>query len=171
MTNNYFFLFFRSFFRSIKIYLLMFPFIYAIFFNNFNMFILFLYVIIDEIINKIAKSLFRLIMKNKGNRPPEASDCSPLLIDNEEKKKLSYGMPSGHVQTFALIATLIFLRLYQQQDEFIIQKTIFLVGLTFISMYMRVKVEKCHTFEQTLVGLILGIILALSLVKIYKNPF
>ena len=109
----------------------------------------------------------------KGTRPDDAISCGFFTPRTKIKKIVkSFGMPSGHSQTFAFIGTLIGLHLYNLPNkQHNIYKYITLIILTLLAMYMRVYIEKCHTIQQTVIGALIGISLAILFTKYFGNPF
>ena len=107
------------------------------------------------LLNLFLKQVFKLVIKDSGLRPVGAKDC--------DYKCKSYGMPSGHSQTFALITTLIGLSLIDKnknkKDNWLTIKILCLVTLLFGAMYSRVSL-KCHTWIQCIVGTFIGVMIA-----------
>lgn len=167
-----------TFFRGFGFFALCFSYMFGFFLSQFKFIKLGNFILIDLIVNLFLKKFFSIIMGDKsypligkGKRPTGAKSCG-FFIPRQQIKKLkkSYGMPSGHSQTFAFVSTLIYLHLKNKQNDNK-YKYIFLIILTIVAMLMRVYIEKCHTIPQTLIGAIIGIILANILVKYYGNPF
>jgi membrane-associated phospholipid phosphatase len=172
-----------TFFRGFGFFALVFSFLEGFLLSKWNYILLGIYLLGELILNATLKRVFRIIMGNesfpiigKGTRPCKAKSCgffSPRIKINHLMK--TYGMPSGHSQTFAFIATLFSLHIYKKdkikKDEYKTYKYITLVVLILLAMYMRVYVEKCHTVQQTIVGSLIGIVSAYFLVKYHKNPF
>lgn len=110
----------------------------------------------------------------KGIRPKGAKNCGWFLRKKPTYHKYpqSYGMPSGHSQGVAFFSTLgiMYLLNNRKNDN---KKLIIIIGclllacFTLFVMYSRV-LFKCHTIEQTIIGSLIGICLALILFK-YKN--
>jgi membrane-associated phospholipid phosphatase len=169
-----------TFFRGFGFFILILSLLVGFLLSKWNYILLGLFLISELIINIILKNTFRIIMGNnnfpiigKGTRPDDAISCgffTPRTKINKIVK--SFGMPSGHSQTFAFIATLIGIHLYNiQTQQNTIYKYITLIILTLLAMYMRVYIEKCHTIQQTIVGSIIGIGLAFLFTKYFGNPF
>ena len=157
--------------------------------TNYNYILLFVLLGVDFIINRILKQMFKIIMGNKnyplfgkGTRPNNAKTCGFFRPNIKKSHEKSFGMPSGHSQTFAFVATLMCLHIYNKntedikdinnvKDEYKIHKIVILIILTLMAMYMRVYVEKCHTVQQTIIGSLIGVGLAFFFDKYLKNPF
>jgi len=167
-----------TFFRGFGFFTLCFSYILGFFLSKNNFIKLGNFLILDLILNLLLKKFFSILMGDKkypligtGKRPIDAVSCGFFIPrKNFKNLKNSYGMPSGHSQTFAFITTLIYLYLNKKQDKNN-YKYIFLIIFTLLAMFMRVYVEKCHTIQQTIAGSVIGIILAIILVKYYGNPF
>jgi membrane-associated phospholipid phosphatase len=165
-----------TFFRSFSFFAVIFSLAGGLLLSKWNYFLLGLFLIAEITINMILKKIFETLMGNynfpiigRGTRPYNFKSCGYFtprlknkLLDNGIA---SFGMPSGHSQSFAFIATLISLHF---KNNF---KTLILVFLTCIAMYMRVYIEKCHTISQTIIGALIGVGLAHLFVKYYTNPF
>jgi membrane-associated phospholipid phosphatase len=169
-----------TFFRGFGFFILILSLLAGFLLSKWNYILLGLFLISELIINIIFKNTFRILMGNnnftiigKGTRPYDSISCgffTPRTKINKIVK--SFGMPSGHSQTFAFIATLIGIHLYNiptQQNT--IYKYITLIILTLLAMYMRVYIEKCHTIQQTIIGAVIGIGLAFLFTKYFGNPF
>lgn len=165
-----------GFFRGFGFFALFFSYLLGFFLSNKNLVTLGNFLLIDVITNFSFKNFFKIIMGNKtyplignGNRPPGALNCG-FFIEKEPTNNKNYGMPSGHSQTFAFVSTLLSLHLLDVEKKYS-YKHILLTILTFSAMLIRIYIEKCHTFQQTIVGSLFGIILAKILVEYYGNPF
>ena len=119
-----------------------------------------------------------------GKRPNNATDCDWFLGKNNVIAK-SFGMPSGHSQFAWTFSIFYILKIYYDRKNLMnkikssknkqnnytekdkniyykifnfitIAKISFLFLFAIISSYARVYVEKCHTFEQVIVGGIIG---------------
>ncbi len=106
----------------------------------------------------------------KGIRPKGAKNCCSFKPCNPIYPK-SYGMPSGHSQSAGFFSTLGVLFLLENNNKnnnfiTIFGSFIFIITMLFV-MYSRVLI-KCHTIEQTIIGSLIGIVVALILFK-YKN--
>lgn len=164
-----------TFFRSFGFFAIIFSLVGGLLLSKWNYVLLALFLVAELIINIILKKIFEILMGNnnypiigKGTRPYNFKSCgyfTPRLKNKLYTSVVNFGMPSGHSQTFAFIATLISLHI---KDKL---KILILVFLTFIAMYMRVYVEKCHTVSQTIIGALIGVGLAFLFVKYFKNPF
>lgn len=169
----------KTFFRAFGLFAITFPLLAGILLGNNRYLLLSLFLFIDVLLNIFLKKTSRILMGKKnfpiigsGLRPKGKKSCG-YFDTNVKIKRLNetYGMPSGHSQTFAFIATLIGLHLYKKNEKYKLFKYAALVFLTLLAMYMRVYVENCHTIQQTIVGVGIGIILAYVLVKHFGNPF
>jgi len=106
----------------------------------------------------------------KGIRPKGAKNCCSFKPCNPIYPK-SYGMPSGHSQSAGFFSTLGILSLLENNNKnnnfiTIFGSFIFIITMLFV-MYSRVLI-KCHTIEQTIMGSLIGILVAFLLFK-YKN--
>jgi acid phosphatase family membrane protein YuiD len=78
----------------------------------------------------------------------------------------SSGLPSGHCQGMAFFATwvLLFMTFNRRVPYYIFMPTVaLLVWATWYMMYTRVKVYRCHTYNQASAGTIIGILTAIIL--------
>ena len=171
---------FFTFFRGFGFFILILSLLIGFLLSKWNYILLGLFLIADLIINIILKNIFKIIMGNnifpiigKGSRPDDSISCGFFIPRIKIKKIIkSFGMPSGHSQTFAFISTLIGIHLYNLPNkQSNIYKYITLISLTLIAMYMRVYIEKCHTIQQTVIGALIGICLAFLFTKYFINPF
>ena len=106
----------------------------------------------------------------KGIRPKGAKNCCSFKPCNPIYPK-SYGMPSGHSQSAGFFSTLGVMFLLENNNKnnnfiTIFGSFIFIITMLFV-MYSRVLI-KCHTIEQTIMGSLIGILVAFLLFK-YKN--
>jgi membrane-associated phospholipid phosphatase len=161
-----------TFFKGFSLFLIFFSFLQSFLFNDKRGAILGSYLILSILLNGILKEISKNFFGNTGSRPDGAKNCG-IIVDCSGKKSTSYGMPSGHSQNFAMVATLIFLALYKnsKKDKYFNIKVIILVFLTICAMYMRIYVEGCHTLSQTVVGASIGVMLGYFFDKKYINPF
>jgi membrane-associated phospholipid phosphatase len=169
-----------TFFRGFGFFILILSLLGGFLLSKWNLILLGLFIIVENIINIIFKNIFRVIMGNnkfpiigKGTRPVNAISCGFFTPRTKIDKLIkSFGMPSGHSQTFSFIATLIGIHLYNLPNKTNnIYKYITLIVLTMIAMLMRVYIEKCHTIQQTIIGALIGVILAFLFTKYFGNPF
>lgn len=167
-----------TFFRGFGFFAVIFSYLVG-FFLSYNDFIkLGNFLFIDVVFNIFLKNFFKVLMGDKaypiigkGTRPPGAVSCGFFIPTQKiEQVSESYGMPSGHSQTFAFVATLISLHLKKSKSKHM-YKYILLILLTIVAMLARIYIEKCHTIQQTLIGATIGLLLATFLVKYYGNPF
>ena len=144
-------------------------------YRSYYLFIIYIILILSNSIikNIIAKPLYNLLNVKSlpilgiGARPNGASSCG-FILDN--KLGTSFGMPSGHSQIAWAIATYIIVKSYKTKKItfnnifnnifnyiwLILSYLLILVCTIYIS-YSRVNIERCHTYEQVIVGGILGI--------------
>ena len=123
--------------------------------------------ILNNMLNKFLKEdVARKIMKDKtysiigrGLRPKDAKKCG--IISSDKKSKEHYGMPSGHAQSFGFF--LIFELLNSKNMNYKIILSILIMYLA----YTRIKF-KCHTYQQVIVGLTIGGIVAYVVNKVYN---
>jgi membrane-associated phospholipid phosphatase len=169
-----------TFFRGFGFFILILSLLAGILLSKWNFILLGLFIIAENIINIILKNTFRIIMGNnnfpiigKGTRPDNSISCGFFTPRTKiEKITKTFGMPSGHSQTFSFISTLIGIHLYNLPNKTNnIYKYITLIILTLIAMLMRVYVEKCHTIQQTIIGSLIGVTLAFLFTKYFGNPF
>ena len=115
-------------------------------------YVLFILFNIAEVSNRVMKYFAKKMMGNKkfeiigkGTRP-------------NQKLSKSYGMPSGHSQGAAILATYLALHVNNSKmDRKILINAALILGTLFI-MYSRV-VEKWHTIQQVIIGASIGIFL------------
>lgn len=122
---------------------------------------------LSMVFNQFLKELiFKPLLKNKdfpligkGTRPQGGKDCSNF-IDLDNRLSSSYGMPSGHAQTAALFCTFMILKIINEKysDKLKMIKCLVILLLTIVVMMSRTHFN-CHTFQQVIVGAIIGIIL------------
>jgi hypothetical protein len=160
-----------TFFRSFSFFAVIISFLGGFFLSNWNYVLLGIFLISDIITNATLKTIFKFLMGNRnfpiigiGLRPYKNKECG-FFTSKTNYFSESYGMPSGHSQSFSFISTLIALH---AKDDL---KTILLFILTCTAMYMRVYVEKCHTIQQTIIGSFIGVSLAFILSYYFGNPF
>lgn len=150
--------------------------------ERIHLYFLLCYIIVF-ITNGIEKSVFMIIYDilgvetlpfiGDGSRPEGASNCGTYLV-YPDKPALSYGMPSGHSELAWFFSTYIILDLVSKKTMtknnklLIFVLIILLISYAIVNSYARVKIEKCHTTGQVLVGAILGIIKALLFQMIGK---
>lgn len=123
--------------------------------------------IINEKLNNIFKNDIAkpLMDKNKftilgyGTRPKGAKNCG-ILSDGKLSK--SYGMPSGHSQDAMYFATFQFLNTTN------IYYKIFVIFIGLWVMFSRVKLG-CHTYQQVIIGGIIGSVIAFLWNKLYQK--
>jgi membrane-associated phospholipid phosphatase len=137
------------------------------------------FIILSILTNHLLKEIFKAIMGvatypilGSGLRPKEAEQCS--YFDENDRPK-TYGMPSGHSQTFTMIATMLGMGIWERNkkdpDPWLYWRIGFLVLLAFGALYARVVWQKCHTWAQAIVGAIAGIGLAYLFSRYITNPF
>ena len=167
-----------TFFRAFGFFAIMFSFLASLLFNRHKYLLLSVFLMIDLFLNMFLKKTASILMGNTifpiigcGLRPNGKKSCGYFDTQLKIKHLQSYGMPSGHSQTFAFISTLIGLHIYTKKDKYKNFKYVALVFLTLLAMYMRIYIENCHTIQQTIVGASIGILLAFLLVQYFGNPF
>lgn len=168
----------RFAFRGFALFLTIFSFGEGLLLSDWRGIALGTYMMFSVIVNDTLKYISKLFFGKKGERPDGAKNCGPIITKKEpEFVKASYGMPSGHAQNFAFVATLAAIGICEKsrrkEDFYLPLKLGALFILTAIAMYMRVMVEKCHTGYQVIVGACIGVILSIVLIKYIKlpNPF
>lgn len=151
----------RLFFRAFDLFFLGFSVLAGLIINK-KYILLAILTLLNILTNVILKKISEMIMGKstfwllgKGTRPQNSKSCT--YLSSKSVKYNGYGMPSGHSQSFAFIATLIALSLKDRHKN---KKRLFLVFLTGIAMYMRIYAEKCHTVQQTIIGSTIGFIFA-----------
>ena len=127
--------------------------------NKKQLIVPFLYFLVITPINHFLKNfIFKPLMKDKtfsiigyGHRPYGAKNTGLLSTGNIST---SYGMPSGHSQGvgFFLLYEILF-------KKYNIIGNIILILLCFYLLYSRVNLG-CHTTQQTLVGFLIGALIA-----------
>lgn len=126
--------------------------LFSIYRNKY--FILLLFgIILTGYFNHLLKHLFKNYLHiDLFNRPYYNTLCDPFNNSNN----ISYGFPSGHVQTAGFIS--IFLWLYCKKMN-ILSDTIklILILLPLLVIYGRIYVSKCHNIIQTIGGLLIGL--------------
>lgn len=159
-------------FRGFSFYITTFSFLEGFFLSDWRGITLGIFVLLDTFINIFLKKITSSVFGDLGNRPEGAKDCGFIVSKYEpDTMKTSYGMPSGHSQSFAMVATLMALAINNNEPNYAnILKIGLLILLTLTAMYLRVELG-CHTIIQTAVGALIGIMVAFILVKYYKNPF
>ena len=173
-----------TFYRGFGFFALTLSILSGLLLSNWNYILLGLYLIGEFILNVILKKIFKIIMGNKtfpiigkGTRPDNTRSCGFFTPRTKIKRLMkSFGMPSGHSQTFAFIATLIGMHIYNKnntdkKDKYKKYKYTTLIVFTLFAMYMRIYVENCHTIQQTIVGSFIGVVSAIILIKYFDNPF
>jgi membrane-associated phospholipid phosphatase len=114
-----------------------------------------------------------------GERPDTAMDCGFHLTGSINKNR-SWGFPSGHsfiagYITGYLLNYIITTKLNNINIKNIIKNNIFVtisilfvICVSIISVYARVKIAKCHTWNQGIIGNVLGIIFGYVYYKFIK---
>ena len=130
--------------------------IFILFINFIMKDIIFKY--IEYIINYYNFTNLKLIC-GTFERPPEAKNCGIVYL-NEKNFSYERGMPSGHSLVAAYLATcLYFYIIHKYKIKKKNHTNLFTICLlfTFYTMYTRI-LFGCHTFQQTIVGSIIGTI-------------
>jgi membrane-associated phospholipid phosphatase len=104
----------------------------------------------------LSEGLKYFLIKDKSPRPKGAKDCNLLCNDGNQEGRP--GMPSSHSATVAF-----FSGFYFQHTENIIIRYLLVIyaGLVMLSRY----IKRCHTFNQIVVGGILGLSLSWIVVR------
>jgi membrane-associated phospholipid phosphatase len=107
-----------------------------------------------------------------GERPDTAMDCGFRLTGSINNNR-SWGFPSGHSFIAGYITG--YLLNYIINNKSNIKNNIYVVisvlFISIISVYARVKIAKCHTWNQTIIGNLLGIILGYVFVTIFSKKY
>lgn len=92
----------------------------------------------------------------KGTRPEGATDCGEF-IDIDNRKSSSYGMPSGHSSFSAFFGIVMIMMILdgKYSNNIKIIKVIIVLIISGIIIFSRVNLG-CHTFQQVLVGGMIG---------------
>lgn len=114
--------------------------------------------------NKLGKTTLPIL--GLGSRPKGACNCKTFLT-LPNILSTTYGMPSGHSMTAWGVVFYMILNILDEDTHYTINEKldktikalsiIFLLALATVVSFSRVKVEKCHTLEQVILGAILGI--------------
>ena len=160
---------------SFQIFILYFSYFFTL---NIDFLIFFIGLFLNHKLNSFLKyNVFSQLfgkqdipLLGKGIRPKGAKNCCSFKPCNPIYPK-SYGMPSGHSQSagfFSTLGVMILLENNNKNNNFItiFGSFIFIITMLFV-MYSRVLI-KCHTIEQTIIGSLIGIVVAFLLFK-YKN--
>lgn len=159
------------FYKTFDVFLLFSSFLEGFLFSDPRGILLGTVTIASILTNGLLKQICKFFMGKTGSRPSSAKNCDyfPKVY-----KCKSYGMPSGHSQTFAFVMTLIGLSLMkrnkEKEDKYLFLKLMFLIVLVFGAMYSRV-ILHCHTWTQCIVGSLVGFILAYLVNHKIGNPF
>lgn len=148
------------------------PFISYFLSGNTDFIILFVCGILNDGLNHILKyKIFKPLMGNKkysivgsGARPLGAKNCGLFVTKTGKVPIWSYGMPSGHSQNAAFFSGYVISYLLDSTIPYPI-RTLGIILFTCIElgiMYSRVYL-KCHTFQQTIIGALIGLILGKTL--------
>jgi membrane-associated phospholipid phosphatase len=144
-------------------------------YESFYLFIIYFIVSIsNHTFKKISKIIYNLLNTKSlpllgiGSRPPNANSCAFIL---NNVISTSYGMPSGHSQSAWTFATYFILKIikywynkYNNKNMNIIDymwlviSCILILGSAIYISYSRVYIEGCHTFQQVIVGGLIGIL-------------
>lgn len=160
-----------AFYRGFSLFLLIFSFSEGVFLEDWRGIALGTYVALGSILNYVLKHIFaNLFSYNQIRRPLEYKNCGPFDSKNSDIGGL--GMPSGHSQNFAMVATMLAVTVLDKRsgDPKTVLKIGLLVILTVGAMYSRVH-RGCHTISQTVVGSIIGVVIGYFLTKYFRNPF
>jgi membrane-associated phospholipid phosphatase len=165
-----------GFMRVFPLVAVIFPLLEGLFLSDPRGLELGIMVFVTEIFNHLLKLATSQFIGKEGDRPPGAHHCGYGVAQGKKAPKSgSYGMPSGHAQTAAFVATLMALAMRKQNMkrpvEYYDWKLAGLLLFVVTMMYARVVIEKCHTWIQTLVGVAIGIVLAFIFSNYISNPF
>ena len=141
------------------ILIILFTFIQAVILKDFQTIMFFLLLCIATHFDSAFKMIFKSLMGTKtwpilgkGTRPfPKEADCS---MGGFKHICTSYGMPSGHVLYAAIFSSYWIARLFKAPYK--ILTILFFTSFTLFVMYSRVVWGKAHTWQQAVVGAILG---------------
>ena len=121
----------------------------------------------NDLLKKTFKSLYLNLGTNyipglgQGTRPLNSTNCGYFLkLDNPPS--ISFGMPSGHSQKVWFITTYFLLKLWENDNynrNLKICNTILFGLIPYYVMYSRLRIEKCHTYGQLIIGEIIGCIM------------
>jgi len=144
--------------------------------GNIEFFMLLIALMVNDGINYFLKYyIAKPIMGSKkwpilgyGTRPKGAKYCSLYVMPNSNgEPKGSYGMPSGHAQNSVFFSTYLIINLMSGNFNNLTKITgtvifsIIAIGIMYSRVYF-----KCHTFEQVIMGGVIGGLLA---ALFYKN--
>jgi membrane-associated phospholipid phosphatase len=137
----------------------------------------------DKLLNSSLKTISEYIYDlynieepyiiGRGKRPNEAISTG-CFLKYPEKKSNTYGMPSGHSQTAWLFATYLILNIYyldysiygNELNKIIkIINILFVILTAFMVSFSRV-IEKCHTWQQVVIGGLIGCLIGYYTFKI-----
>lgn len=133
--------------------------------NNLFCWFIVIGILFNGIIWFILTKLFTKY-KPEWSERPNRMHCSYI----ETNKPLTAGgLPSGHCQTMGFFVTwMIFgLILYDVSLIIIIPTVILLTWLAWMMMYSRAVYFKCHTWNQSIIGIMAGMISTVILICIY----
>lgn len=137
--------------------------------------------ILSYYLNKILKKSFNLLYSSlnldyiipfgQGSRPKNSTNCGYFLKMNNPHS-ISFGMPSGHCQNTWFFTSYYLLKIWKNANQYsntiIVGQTVILALLPYFVMFSRLSIDKCHTYGQLIVGMIIGCITG-SLVYNYEN--
>ena len=108
-----------------------------------------------------------------GQRPEGWKNCGHFILsDNKKSTKSTYGMPSGHSQIMTMTMIMIVMYLLDNYNDNIKRKIslITIITLWALVCYSRISFG-CHTFQQVVVGILVGCILGYYGYKLMKKLF
>ena len=163
----------NNFLRAGNFLLLVIIFIIALYTNNVFYYSVIAFAFLDALINHILKVIFSIPRPSNCGAAPNENGCPGCgtFADYSKPPKTSFGFPSGHAQSAAMITTLITCYLLLSQSELTLNSRILIVILwiyTFIIGMSRLYF-KCHSFIQVLAGFTVGIMSGLFYYYVYIN--
>jgi membrane-associated phospholipid phosphatase len=119
----------------------------------------------------IRDGIHYLPLLGRGERPDSACDCG-MFLTGTTKKNISWGFPSGHSLIAGFITgfgvTYVYINKLQQNKMLSLIAIMVFVLISVVSVYARVKIAQCHTWQQGIFGNMLGIIFGYLYYKLLK---
>ena len=151
---------------------------FGLFINKFNKEILFK--TIYSIYGKKTPEGIYLPILGIGNRPLGATCCDDLF-NCKDKLSKSFGMPSGHAQVIGILTAMVLLfwfnknkkgkilerimKLINEKWEWLLILILLIIGI----FYTRIFYTNCHTFQQVIIGFMIGLGIGYFTFDIYKK--